>query len=133
MKRLLVSILAILYFAVSSGATVHLHYCMGKLVQVSLIEDDSEDCAHCGMKKNVCKKKCCKEDKKIIKSSDQNPQPNLAFDFAVKHFVDLPSYIPFSYSEPIFEQKTSSMYLAHAPPSVWRTCPIYIQVQNFRI
>ena len=35
MKKAIVSILAVLYLCSSAGATVHLHYCMGKLVNWS--------------------------------------------------------------------------------------------------
>lgn len=133
MKRLLVVILSILYFTASSGATVHLQYCMGKLVRVSLSVDESEDCDHCGMKKKVCKKKCCKEEKKVFKTSDQNSQSHIDLAFVAKILVALPSYFSYPHAETAFEQVSRNMYLAHAPPSVWRSCPIYVQVQNFRI
>lgn len=133
MKRLFVSILAILYFALSCGATVHVQYCMGKMVRVSLVEDESDDCDHCGMKKDVCKKKCCKEEKKTMKSSNQNSQSHLDLNLIAKNFVYLPSYIPFTNTKLVYEPKAKGVFLAHAPPSVWRTCPIYIQVRNFRI
>jgi len=50
------------------GATVHLHYCMGKLFSWSLIDKDSKNCGQCGMPKDSkdshCfsfKDGCCKD------------------------------------------------------------------------
>jgi hypothetical protein len=38
MKKILVSILAVFYLASSVGATVHLHYCMDKFINWSLLK-----------------------------------------------------------------------------------------------
>lgn len=68
MKKLVVAILAVLYLGVSSGATVHLHYCMGKLLGVSFTDNDSNKCGKCGMKKTASpKKSCCKDEHKLVK------------------------------------------------------------------
>lgn len=81
MKKLVVAILAVLYLGVSSGATVHLHYCMGKLLGVSLVEKESAKCGKCGMKKTATpKKSCCKDEHKLIK---------LENDHTVSAFIQL--------------------------------------------
>ena len=49
MKKVLAIILAFVYLTSSMGATVHLHYCMGKLASWSLIDHESKNCAECGM------------------------------------------------------------------------------------
>lgn len=135
MKKLFVTILAVCYFALSWGATVHFQYCMGKLVKVSLISDDSDDCEHCGMKKDKCSKKCCKEISKTIKSTDQKQQSSSFYNFTVRNFDYLPVY-PFPQTNSFALLQTPSIgstFLANSPPSLWRSCPIYIQVCNFRI
>ena len=68
MKRLLVTILAILYLGTSTGATIHMHYCMGKLVDMKLWHSGRDKCGNCGMKKSkACAKKCCKDEHKLVK------------------------------------------------------------------
>jgi hypothetical protein len=36
MKKFITAILAVLYLGTSSGATIHMHYCMGKLAEWGL-------------------------------------------------------------------------------------------------
>jgi hypothetical protein len=68
MKKLIVAILAVLYLGTSSGATLHLHYCMGKLVGMDLWSRSDNTCGKCGMKKSAkAGKDCCKDEHKIIK------------------------------------------------------------------
>lgn len=132
MKRILVTILSVLYMISATGATVHLHYCMGKFVGAAFSHEDEEMCGNCGMEKNASKG-CCKDIHKTIKSSDHQ---YAKADFNLTHHeaaVILPLVIPFTPSEYCSAQCTSIVAQAHAPPSLWRTCPIYIQVQNFRI
>lgn len=66
MKKVIVSILAVLYLCSSAGATVHLHYCMGKLVNWSLADKDSDQCDKCEMQKDG---DCCKDELKFVKNS----------------------------------------------------------------
>ncbi len=73
MKKLLVSIFAVFYLGLSSGAVVHLHYCMDQLVEWNLLNDSNNDlCGNCGMPKThkKDKKDCCREDVQFIKITD---------------------------------------------------------------
>ena len=69
MKKIIVTILAVLYLGSSSGTTIHLHYCMGKLVDLSFSfnEKEKEKCSRCGMKNSKDKNGCCKNEHKQIK------------------------------------------------------------------
>jgi len=77
MKKLFVAILAVLYMSTSIGATIELHYCMGRLVKWSLRYDDNSNCSNCGMeKKPGSANGCCKDEYKQIKiDKDQNLSP----------------------------------------------------------
>lgn len=62
MKKVLVSILAVLYLGLSIGATIDVHYCMGKLLDVDFNHKTESDntCNKCGMKKLPDGKGCCR-------------------------------------------------------------------------
>jgi len=49
----------------TTGATVHIHYCMGKLADWGLGHNKSNTCSKCGMEK---KNGCCKDEHKFIKN-----------------------------------------------------------------
>jgi hypothetical protein len=75
MKRVIASILAVLYLSTSMGATVHFHYCMGRLVSWGLADGESKYCASCGMAKkavidgcSVGMKDCCHDEHKHFQS-----------------------------------------------------------------
>ena len=65
MKKILVSIFAVFYLASSVGATVHLHYCMDKFINWSLLKG-GEKCNKCGMEKDGS---CCKDENKFVKNN----------------------------------------------------------------
>jgi hypothetical protein len=67
MKKAVVLLLSILYITTSSGATLHLHYCMGELVELGLWKNDNNKCENCGMTKSGKSGDCCKDDHKQVK------------------------------------------------------------------
>ena len=72
MKRISIFLLLLLYVTVSSGFTVHLHYCMGELVESRLTHSDEATCGGCGMEKDKSSSDgCCKDEHKLLKI-DQN-------------------------------------------------------------
>ena len=75
MKKFVVAILSFLYITTSSGAVVHLHYCMDKLIGWGLWsnKETGDKCGKCGMNKSGKKKSCCKDENKLVKiEKDQN-------------------------------------------------------------
>src|SRR5688500_1465038 len=79
MKKLIIPILALFYLSMSVGATVHMHFCMGKLVEWGLSHNDSESCGACGMKKSDEKENgCCKDESKAIKLDTDQKTLNVA-------------------------------------------------------
>lgn len=69
MKKVLTLILAIFYMGTSTGATFHMHYCMGKLVNVQLWhKEDTKKCNNCEKKEGkTCSRDCCKDEHKTVK------------------------------------------------------------------
>jgi hypothetical protein len=72
MKKFFVAILAILYLSTSIGTTIHLHYCMGKLVEWGLWDKNGSICSNCGMEREPgSNNKCCKDESKRIKIDNE--------------------------------------------------------------
>ena len=76
MKQVLTTILAILYLATSTGATINIHYCMGKVVSKSIVHEDK--CGQCGMEK---KEGCCEDKVRVVKTQDSHSfhTPHITF------------------------------------------------------
>lgn len=112
MKKVIVSILAVLYLCSSVGATVHLHYCMEKLVNWSLTDKDSDQCDKCGMQKDGG---CCKDEHKFVKNSlDQK-----AAESAVQLMQIIATATPATFnniSELYPPSITENYPISHAPP-----------------
>jgi hypothetical protein len=68
MKKLIVAFIAILYFTVSSGVVVNLHYCMGKLSSTKIDVLAKKLCG-CKTKKTGG---CCKTTHKLLKIEDSH-------------------------------------------------------------
>jgi hypothetical protein len=138
MKKLLATILAVIYLSTSMGATVHLHYCMGKLFSWGLANPDKKNCGHCGMAKSntdshcmAIKGGCCKDTHTIVKfDKDQKTTEltykffTLSFDVVSGSLANLPGLYVNSY---IVGYPTTN-----APPNPDKV-PAFIRNCNFRI
>ena len=72
MKKLLASISVIVYFVMTCGVIVNLHYCMGRVQSIDFYGAEKKICDKCGMSLDNTHG-CCKEEVKILKlQSDQN-------------------------------------------------------------
>ncbi|MBN8787880.1 MAG: hypothetical protein DI535_29795 [Citrobacter freundii] len=132
MKKIFLFILAFTYFASTSGATLHLHYCMGKMVAWSVSDNEEENCPICGSDKGkMVEKGCCKDEHKQLKITNDHSITETAFQglylMAVAlpdSFIDIPAITFSSITE---ENPTSN-----APPYSTGT-PIYKRNCVFRI
>jgi hypothetical protein len=131
MKKFLVGILAVFYLTSAMGATVHLHYCMDKLVGWSLWYS-GDKCSKCGMKKTQSSKKgCCHDEYKVLKAQkDQKLSGNFVeLTKNVKALAPV-SILPYSSSLPAWIVQEQPR--ANAPP---RSCLSSLHILNciFRI
>ncbi len=130
MKKFLVTILAFVYLSVSSGATINVHYCMGKLKNWDLLNKQDIKCGTCGMDKTG-HKGCCNDQHKTLQIEKDQKISEASFQF----FNITSDATPFAYSDlPVVY--ASSLVLgnpvAHAPPRLG-TIPIFILNCDFRI
>ena len=121
MKKLILTILAIVYITTSTGAAIHLHYCMGKLADWGFGHNLSKACGKCGMKKSDEKDNgCCRDENKFIKNDTDQKKADIGFqlmqltgvaitvgfiEITAHHFADVSAANPFSHAPP----RTSSI------------------------
>lgn len=131
MKKALIVILSFFYLSSSVGATVHLHYCMNRLVDWSLWNDNDKKCAKCGMEKSQEEDSgCCKDEHKQVKlDNDHKASVNFLLSHLVSIAVPSPLFELFDIKLPTVTEKNP---LSHAPP---RSSDISVYIRNcvFRI
>lgn len=131
MKKLIITFLAIFYLGISSGATVHFHYCMGELIDWGFTDnpkESTEDCINCGMKKGVSRD-CCKEQKQEFKLKEA--QKTAINTIQAKVFTLLPISFP-NYTQTLRESQQVLIPVNYAPPRIQKTA-VFILNNNFRI
>lgn len=133
MKRILVPILMMLYMAGAMGATVHLHYCMGEFVGVSLIHHEEHKCSKCGMVKKTMNNGCCQDEHITFKTAEHN-KVTASFSFSNQSIaiasdgVFYAAYKPHNYNGALLP--VSRLY---SPPDTQPAIPIYLQIRNLRV
>ena len=133
MKKFIVAILAVLYLTTSMGTTIHLHYCMGKLVDWSLWYTTGARCSKCGMIEShkPADNGCCKDEHKQLKI-EKDQKLTESFSQLNKVVTEITSVaIPiYSFSLPVFS--TQVYPKNNAPP---RSCNTSLHIINcvFRI
>ena len=138
MKKVLSVILAFVYLSTSMGATIHLHYCMGKLASWGLIDHESKNCARCGMVKKpsasrslTTKMGCCRDEQKQIKTDkDQKLFPSEFFKY--NNLLQATAQNePAVQSERAFS--ASIAYPNSNAPPLLDKLPLFVLYNNFRL
>lgn len=130
MKKLVLTILTLFYLGVSSGATVHFHYCMGQLIAWGLSETSSDRCGSCGHQESQTGK-CCKDQSQEFKVGKSQKAALSAYEF------NLPQHdLPLAFFREIPHISSSSeIYELYFSIQSTRTQnkPVFIRNCNFRI
>jgi hypothetical protein len=125
-KKFLVAILALVYLSSSAGATLHLHYCMGKLADWGLGQSHSKTCGGCGMEKKDEKDKgCCKDELKFIKNTTDQKTPEATLLLFQSFSVALPVTF-FEIPGNKYSSVTEDYPISHAPPLI-EDIPVYLR------
>ena len=127
MRKSLALIVAIVYLSTTTGATIHMHYCMGKLADWGLGHNRSKTCGNCGMVKSEEKDNgCCKDEHKFVKNdNDQKTAEALVITFA-SQVIDLPIEY-FSVLDIPVSSVTEKHPVSHAPP---RSNGVAVYIRN---
>lgn len=133
MKKLITTILAIVYLGTFTGATVHIHYCMDKLADWGWNqEEQNETCGNCGMEKSSNEDNgCCKDEHKFIKNDFDHKTVQSSFQFIqVLATASLTSYDAIPATQ--FASVTEENPLSNAPPRSHKVA-VYISKRTFLI
>jgi succinate dehydrogenase/fumarate reductase-like Fe-S protein len=129
LKKLLATISTLVYFAVTSGIVINMHYCMDRLNSTELYKTKTETCGKCGMNINESNG-CCHDEIKIVKLTNDHTISQLS------HEIKAPEAGVLTYNNLISDlnidlfQKIN--YLNHSPPLLSRQ-DTYLQNCVFRI
>ncbi len=127
MKKFLVTILAFVYITTSSGAILHIHYCMGQLAEWDLGHNKSKTCGKCGMEKSDEKDNgCCKDEHKLIKNDSDQKTAEAGIQLIQLLVGSLPvTFIEISSGD--FPIVTEENPISHAPP---RSGGVAVYIRN---
>ena len=123
MKKFIATILAIVYFAASTGATVNIHYCMGKVQSMDFGHSlgNKQQCSKCGMSN---KKGCCEQKHQIVKVEKKYTVPST--NIAVKKFNNLSAPFYTVDRVTISTIETTDYPFANSPPDKGQV-PLFIR------
>jgi len=127
MQKLILIILSMIYFGVSSGMSLSLHYCGKNLQKINLFHSDSDEKGCCGEKKM----NCCKDKFLSLKKADNHTLMQ-AFKVSIKAFFDLYLEFPITELSNIIISSQVVIPLCHAPPDL-SGVPIYLQIRTLLI
>ena len=131
-KRLILSIVTILYFSTTIGANLHLHYCMGELACWGLWKDRNEQCGKCGMDKEATESNgCCKDDSKQIKLEVDQKGNKLPFQNFSTWPIEITDSNLYTNDRPYLAE-CSPIPLSTAPPR-GKNLSVYLLNCTFRI
>jgi hypothetical protein len=114
MKKALALMLLLMYFVVSTGFVVNMHYCMDRLDSVQIGNSGDKDaCEKCGMASES--NDCCFDDVKVLKlETTHMATPAIHFDLCFEGYEVVIQEFNLPGSKDILEQ--DQFYLSHAPP-----------------
>ena len=132
MKKFITAILAVLFISTSMGMTVHMHYCMDKLVETNLWHTEKQDdaCSECGMKMGS-KTGCCKDEHKVIKTDNYQKTDVTKIPTLQSFTLALPP-LPLVLETEMFASRVKQLPYSNAPP-YRSSVPIYIRNCVYRI
>ncbi len=118
MKKIIVAILALMYITTSTGATIHMHYCMGELADWGIGRNNSKTCGKCGMDKSDEKDNgCCKDEEKDIKLKTDHQKAGFTGFINTLAAPAISTPVPDFNFQP-FLQITESHRTCNAPPDI---------------
>jgi hypothetical protein len=129
MKRAFASILLLIYFCVSTGFVVSMHYCMNQLDAVTVGVADVEKCGKCGMH-TADSDGCCREEVKVVKLQQDQQVAKLLMPSLSLALVEQPLSQHLALP---FQNFVQAQVLYHPDPPLQGAQPVYLSNCVFRI
>ena len=128
MKKGFILLFALCYLYSSSGISINLHYCGGKIKSVSLFQTDEEACCKGKMKKAGC----CKDKNAFVKIEDSQAS---ASSLQIPGSKSIQSVFIGQVHRVALNELLSAEFipLSHAPPNPDSAPPSYLKNRVFRI
>jgi hypothetical protein len=126
MKRFFALILSFSFIATSSGTSVNIHYCRGKVSSVSWSILPTASCK-CGKK---TMKGCCKTETRLVKLTDDAIQP----EFTAAHsmpVVEAATVTTFYVPQPLVTELTVTSFSSSPPGS--ERISVFLRNRVFRL
>ena len=129
LRRILFSILLLVYLPVSLGITIHFHYCFGRLFSTSL--EGSKSCFTFSTTSKFKAQSCCLESQVSLGINNFDCKTNSTYSFGkVLHFLD-PKLLSF-YSGIVRANLEKQFYFGlQSPPELAEN--LFKKFQNYRI
>jgi hypothetical protein len=127
--KLLATISTVVYFAVTSGIVVNMHYCMNEFDSAQLFAEKTEVCGKCGMHTSDSDG-CCHDEIKVVKLENDHNVSQLNYE------IRSPEALPSNNTDLIPDLNSKLVqkitYLNHSPPLLSQQ-DSYLQNCVFRI
>ena len=130
MKRFIITILAVFYLGVASGATVHFHYCMGQLIEWGLSNKEADKCGNCGMNKPESTD-CCKDQHQNFKVEKSQKASQNVYQFNLP-LLKIP-LTAFNEHNVVYVSSLKEEHHFSNAPLRKQNIPVFVRNCNFRI
>jgi hypothetical protein len=130
MKKAVAIFLLAVYGFAASGATIHAHYCMNRLISWNMWLGNPKFCKNCGMAKEKSHG-CCRDEQHTVKMHADHP---LALsNHNINGFSQHIPVTPFLFYSALNIQSSFIVYpVSHAPPNA-STNKLYLRHRVFLI
>ena len=130
MKKVVLSILALVYFFAVTGWEINIHYCMGRVDNVSLLTIEKDTCSTCDMS-GADKQGCCHDENQFVRLAQDQKQPNYyQYQLVVPESAVLSNQLNDTISPGISILQAENIIELDLPPP---STPLFIRNQVFRI
>lgn len=130
MKKVVLSILALVYFFAITGWEINIHYCMGHVDSVSLLSVKKDTCDTCGMSREDSQG-CCHDENQFVRlTQDQKITGSYYHQLVAPETGILTNQPSFTTSATLAYISTHSIIELDLPPP---SNPLFIRNRVFRI
>jgi len=130
MKKLVFTLVALVYFFAITGWQINIHYCMGRVDSVSLLKSHKDSCDTCGMDRTESEG-CCHDENQFVRLTQDQKLPVSLHYQLVSPVTELSIIVTPTIVYPTLSRDSFVIWAGMDPP-VAKT-PVFILNRVFRI